>query len=342
MKQYVGISRDHSRSMWNLARSAAKDYNDNIRSIQEAATTNHLDTIISVVKCGVGSPARVVREVTNSNVHVVNPILESSYITDGNATPLFDSIGDLIETFSNLPDANDPEVSFLIMAITDGEENASQKWKTTLGPKIRELQATDRWTFVFRTPEGYGATLARLGIHAGNILEWRQTASGMALAGAQTASAMSSYYAARATGVKSTNKFFADLSRVSVNEVKQSLKDISKQVTKFIVPYSDDGAMIKTFVEKYVPYQIGTAFYQLTKTETVQESKQICICDRQTGAIYSGMAARDLLGLPHFGAIRLAPVRLAKDGYEIFVQSTSVNRKLVGGTVVLHCPMHAR
>lgn len=340
MKQYLGISRDHSRSMWNLSKAAARDYNTNIKSIQQAATTNHLDTIISVVKCGVGSPARVVREVTNSNVHVVSPIHETAYITDGNATPLFDSIGDLIETFSSLPDANDPEVSFLIMAITDGEENSSVRWKTTLGPKIRELQATDRWTFVFRTPKGYGATLSRLGIHAGNVLEWEQTASGMALAGEMTASAMSSYYAARASGVKSTNKFFADLSKVSVTEVQQTLKDISKQVTRYLVPPSDDGSMIKSFIEKHVPYVIGTAFYQLTKTETVQESKQICICDRRTGAIYSGMAARDLLGLPHLGAIRLAPVR--HNDYELFVQSTSVNRKLIGDTVVLHCPQFSR
>lgn len=339
-KQYIGISRDHSRSMWNLSKAAARDYNDNIRSIQEAARSNNLDTIISVVKCGVGSPAKVVREVTNSNVHVVTPIHESAYVTDGTATPLFDSIGDLIETFSSLPDANDPEVSFLIMAITDGEENASQRWKTTLGPKIRELQATDRWTFVFRTPEGYGATLSRLGIHAGNILEWQQTASGMAQAGAMTATAMSSYYAARSAGAKSTTKFFADLSKVSVNEVKHSLKDISKQVTRYFVGHTDDGSMIKSFVEKHVPYQIGTAFYQLTKTETVQESKQICICDRKSGSIYTGMAARDLLGLPHLGAIRLAPHNLAD--YEIYVQSTSVNRKLIGNTVLLHCPLFAR
>jgi hypothetical protein len=341
MKQYVGFSRDHSRSMFNITRPAARDFNENIRAIQEAARTNSLDTIVSVVKCGVGPQARVDREITNSNIHVVQPIMESAYVADGSGTPLFDSIGDLIETMSNVPDANDPEVSFLIMAITDGEENASRKWPAKrLGDKIRELQASDRWTFVFRVPTGYGATLARFGIPAGNILEWQQTAQGVAVASAATASAVSSYFVNRSLGVKSTNKFYADLSKVSVNEVKQALCDISKQVTRYYVTAAENGEAIKAFIEKHVPYRIGTVFYQLSKTETVQESKQICICDRVSGAIYNGISARDLLGLPHYGAIRLAPHNLAN--YDVFVQSTSVNRKLVGDTIVLYCPMFAR
>jgi hypothetical protein len=328
--------------MYSITRPAARDYNENIRAIQEAALANNLDTIISVVKCGVGPQARVDREITNSNIHVVQPIMEHAYIADGSGTPLFDSIGDLIETLSGVPDAADPEVSFLIMAITDGEENASRRWPAKrLGEKIRELQASDRWSFVFRVPKNYGATLTRFGIPEGNILEWEQTARGVAVASAATASAVSSYFVNRSQGIKSTNKFYADLSKVSVNEVKQSLNDISKQVIRYYVPKSDDGAVIKAFVERYTPsYQIGTVFYQLSKIETVQEAKLICIRDRNSGAIYSGVSARDLLGLPHHGAIRLAPHNLAN--YDVFVQSTSVNRKLVGDTTVLYCPMFAR
>jgi hypothetical protein len=99
---------------------------------------------------------------------------------------------------------------------------------------------------------------------------------------------------------------------------------------------------IKAFMEDvhHTAYQIGSVFYQLSKTETLQEAKQICICDRNTGAIYGGASARDFLGLPHHGAIRLAPHNMAN--YDVFVQSTSVNRKLVGETVVLYCPMFAR
>jgi hypothetical protein len=327
--------------MWNITRPAARDFNENIRTIQEAAKINSIDTIISVVKCGVGAQARVDREVTNSNVNVVQPIMENAYIADGSGTPLFDSIGDLIETLSSVPDASDPTVSFLVMAITDGEENASRKWRTKLGAKITELQNSDRWTFVFRCPRGGRDTLTKLGIPPGNVLEWDQTAQGVAVASAVTASAMASYFVDRSKGMSSTTKFYADLSKVSVNEIKQTLNDISGQVRRFSVTNSDHGVDIRSFIERQnVPFQIGTVFYLLSKTETVQESKQICICDRASGAIYSGISARDLLGLPHYGAIKLTPHNLAN--YDVYVQSTSVNRKLVGNTVVLYCPMFAR
>src|SRR5262245_47054417 len=103
MKSYVGISRDHSRSMYPITRSAAKDYNDNIAAIREAAITNNLDTIVSVVKCGVGWRALVERETVNSNVQVLRPI--DQYIADGSGTPLWDSVGELIEIMAGVPDA---------------------------------------------------------------------------------------------------------------------------------------------------------------------------------------------------------------------------------------------
>jgi len=336
MKQYLGFSRDHSRSMYNITRPAARDYNDNISAVQEAARLNNLDTIVSVVKCGVGMPAEVVREVVNSNVQVLQPIPESSYIADGAGTPLWDSVGELIEIMAAAPDANDPAVSFLIMAITDGEENSSKRWPTQrISSKIQELQASDRWTFVFRVPRGYAARLTRFGIHPGNILEWDQTERGVEVASAATRSAFTSYYTNRSQGATSTNKFYADLSTVSIKEVRNNLVDISNQIRRYFVVPESNGVAIKSFMEQHdVPYQIGTVFYQLTKTEKVQPSKNICICDKTTRAVYSGAAARDLLGLPHGSYISLAPHKLGN--YDVYIQSTSVNRKLVGGTTILY------
>lgn len=92
--------------------------------------------------------------------------------------PLFDSVDKLIDLLSAAPDANDPSVSFLVMVITDGEENSSMIKGPALAAKIRNRQATDRWTFVFRVPFGGKAELVRLGIPAGNIQEWEQTEEG--------------------------------------------------------------------------------------------------------------------------------------------------------------------
>ncbi len=327
--------------MYTIAKAAARDYNSNILAIKEAAQTNNLDTIISVVKCGVGVRASIDREIINSNVQVLQPIPEASYIADGHGTPLFDSVGELIEIMSAVPDASNQEVSFLVMIITDGQNNVERKWTAQkLSNKIQELQATDRWTFVFRVPRGYRSALVRFGIPEGNILEWDQTERGVAAASTATNAAMTSYFTDRKRGVGSTTKFYADLSKVSLNEVKQNLDDISGKVKKFFVKPQEHGAAIRAFVEQHAPFQIGSAFYQLTKTEKVQEAKQICIADKNTGAIYTGYSARDLLGLPHYGAITLVPQKTGN--FDVFVQSTSVNRKLVGGTTVLYCADFAR
>lgn len=335
MKNYVGISRDHSGSMGNIALAAGRDYNDNIASLKEGATEHGIDTIVSVVKCGAGRPAKVVREVVNSNVQVLQPIKDREYIADGNSTPLFDSVGDLIEQLQAVPDADDINVSFVVMVITDGEENSSQKWTgQSISRKIKELQATDRWTFVFRVPRGYARNLTSYGIPAGNILEWDQTDRGVQAASAATRSAVKSFYAARATGVKSTDKFYADLSKVTLKEVKQELVDISGQVNVYVVAAVNNGVQIRDFVEAQgVTFSKGCAFYQLSKTEEVQDYKQIAIRDKKQGAVYSGFSARDMLGLPHTGTCKLAPGQHGQ--YEIFIQSTSVNRKLVKDTNVL-------
>jgi hypothetical protein len=56
--------------------------------------------------------------------------------------------------------------------------------------------------------------------------------------------------------------------------------------------------------------------------------------DRKTGDLYSGARARELLGLPPGETVRIRPASLEK--YVVFVQSTSANRKLMGGSKFLY------
>jgi hypothetical protein len=81
------------------------------------------------------------------------------------------------------------------------------------------------------------------------------------------------------------------------------------------------------------PYRTGSAFYELTKTESIQASKQLAVMDKRTfGGVYTGPQARQVLGLPDY-EIRVTPSQ--HPDYDIFVQSTSVNRKLVPSTRLL-------
>jgi hypothetical protein len=342
MKNYIGLSRDHSGSMRRIARAAAKDYNSKIASIREGSNSQNQDTIVSVVECGYGDTDRVRRDVINSNVNVLKPLVESAYQADGCGTPLWDSVGELIEMFEAVPDAADKNVSFLVMAITDGDENASRKYSaSSLAAKIRQLEATDRWSFIFRVPVGAGRKLARtLGISEGNIQEWEQTERGVEVAAKRDAEAFTEYFTSRSKGATSTRKFYTDLSKVSSKDVEVALTDVSKEVMIWPVGPKDDGAEIRPFVEARLngdPLLKGAGFYQLTKTEpTVQDHKKILIRDKTTQAVYFGQAARQMLGLPTWGDVRLAPGN--HGNFDIFIQSTSVNRKLTSGTSLIYWP----
>lgn len=338
-KTYIGISRDHSVSMRTIARAAARDYNQTVEGIRESSLTAGQDTILSVVRCGSGPRAEVVREIVNSSVAAVKPINESAYNADGPSTPLFDSVGDLIEQLERVPDA--ATASFLVMAITDGDENSSRRWPAArLMQKINELQKTDRWTFVFRVPRGAARDLSRgFGIPAGNILEWDQTDRGVEAATQATKAAFTQYYDGLKSGVRSTTKFYANLGEVDIKTVKAALVDVSSQVDLWLTSQKET---IKDFCEKKSKkgFIKGAAFYQLTKRESdVQDYKQIVIRDKVSGAVYGGPAARDLLQLPKFGTIAVNPGDHGQ--YDIYIQSTSVNRVLPPGTQLLYWPTFA-
>lgn len=335
VKTYIGISRDHSGSMRNLAELARKDYNANLATMKNEAKINNQETIVSVIRCGVGTPARNEREVVNTNVNYVNECW--TYSTTGTATPLFDSVSELIDMMASSPDAYDPTTAFLVMVITDGYNNAGKVTGPQLGIRIQELQKTDRWTFVFRVPPGCKKDLVALGIPDLNILEWELSQQGIEKATQITTSSLSGYYSARNSGETSTRSFFQpDLTKVNKEVLQRNLVDISNEVNVFHVDYQDGGKQIRDFCEAKTgkPYTTGSAFYQLTKLETVQSYKKVCILEKLTGKVYTGEDAKSLLGLPLQGNFKIKPGSYSN--YDIFIQSTSFNRKLVYGTKVLY------
>ena len=105
--------------------------------------------------------------------------------------------------------------------------------------------------------------------------------------------------------------------------------------SRFQVLDVDDDCAIKEFVEdNCLPFKKGRGFYEFTKPETIQDYKEVVIMDRRTGEMFSGGYARSLLGIPIGATARVHPDSLTK--YRGFVQSTSANRKLVGGTSFLY------
>lgn len=330
MKNYFVFVRDHSGSMGIIAEAARNDYNATINTIKEVSAQEKQDTIVSVVECG----GTVQTTILNSSINTLLPL--GRYHTSG-GTPLFSSVEEAIRICEAVPDFNDPNVSFLVYVTTDGDETERPAYGPTLGKKIRERQASDRWTFAFRVPRGSARHLVEMGIPEGNVMEWDQSARGMAQAQAQSQEAFRTYYSERSLGVRSSVTFYASLKDVTVEEIKAQLEDISSKVVLFPVAEAEHGHQIREFVESRLkgPMKKGAAFYQLTKAEdNVQANKKVCIRDKSSNAIYYGDAARQMLGLPLHSDVKLKPDNLGN--YDVFIQSTSVNRKVQKGSQILY------
>jgi len=330
-KMYVGIARDHSSSMGSLRAPAMRDFNRQVDDLIQQANLHGIDVVASVVSFA----DTVKREVTISSINALKKL--TSYPTSG-WTALYDAINDLHTQFSAMPDFNNEDVQVVIFAITDGEENASSIKATELRAKLQKFHATGRGTVVIRVPNGHRSSIAySLGIPEGNIDEWDQNERSLNESSAKTSAGVAKMFSDAKAGIKSTTGFYTDLSNVTAKDVKAVAKDISGEVSLWTVKNATEGNTIRGFCElkSGKPFLKGGAYYQLMKPESeVQDYKQIALRDKTTGHVYAGDGVRALLGLPAHGTVKVVPGD--HGNYDIFIQSTSVNRKLPVGTTVLY------
>lgn len=117
--------------------------------------------------------------------------------------------------------------------------------------------------------------------------------------------------------------------------IKERPDLVSVPAGRFQVLSVDDDQSIKDFVEDQgLIFNKGRGFYEFMKTETIQENKEVVLMDDITGDMFFGDKAREMIGLPYGIRGRIKPENIT--GYTVFVQSTSYNRKLIGGTRFLY------
>jgi hypothetical protein len=176
------------------------------------------------------------------------------------------------------------------------------------------------------------AYLLRADINQGNISVWDANSSaGLSDSFSTIRQATDTFMTNRASGIKTSNVFSTGPENVNKTTVR-SLKPVVEhdRFKGFKVPFDqriDD--FVVTVTGHYCP---GDAFYELTKRVTIQPHKQIIIIEKSTGKKYGGSDARKLIGLPD-KSVKVSPN--TNPDYTVFVQSTSFNRKVLGGTSVL-------
>lgn len=334
---YVYFAIDGSNSMYNCFGEALDQLELNIKTLTQDSAKFDINTFYSVYLFGYEN--KTVKELiplssVKSNYQNLN-YLTSKYLL-GNSTPLLDAVDHGLNLIKNNQDYinSNSNASFLLVTITDGEENSSKISKTNFKKNINTiLKNNDKVTLAFLVPPGATKEITNFGIPEGNVAEWDNTVKGAKEAGTKTNQGLSNYINNRSTGVLRTNSFYVttDLSKVTKKDLK-NLVDLSKQFKSYTV---DKETPIKEFVENKTKstYIFGSVYYQLTKKEDVQANKSILIKDKATNKLYGGSEARDLLNLTSSGTSKVTPGN--HSNYEIYVQSKSINRKLVRGTNIL-------
>jgi len=139
---------------------------------------------------------------------------------------------------------------------------------------------------------------------------------------------------------RTMSDIFAKLSkRDPVNGRYRKVDTRAVDASRFQQILVDSDKAIQALVEEQgMVFQRGRGFYEFTKRETIQAKKEVVILDTETGDMYEGDAAREVLGLPVGASIDISPTAAGFDRvkYKVFVQSTSNNRKLLGGTTFLY------
>jgi von Willebrand factor type A domain-containing protein len=333
MKQttHVAIVVDSSGSMQHLRRNVVDSLNQQLDTLKQKSAEFNQDTRVSLYTFSYQSDIK--RHRFEDDPRSIREWTEQEYNPRGN-TALVSAVRRAIGDLSKLPDAEDKNSAFLVITITDGQENDSYYDDKLFVPReMKRLNGTDRWTFVFAGPHGSRRELETFfGAFAGNVTEWETTTKGLSAYTGQTIGALSGYMATRSQGITMTKSFFQpDLSTVDSKQVRKSLDDLTHNFKRLPVKKECD---IKPFVEEATkrPYAVGTAFYELTKKEKVQRQKDLLLLERSNNKIFGG-PTRQFIGLPNDDLVVVDPGN--HGDWRIFVQSTSTNRKLVRGTDLL-------
>lgn len=324
LRQFIAFVIDKSPSMQGLESPVINCFNELLDQINSLDAQHQIVSDVEIVTFNENVDRLPMRRISN-----VSHLNRNTYRAVGSSTALLDAVG---STIRSLEAHQGPDTAFLVYVITDGQENASREFnKTTISRLIAERQREGNWTFAFNMPLGGRNYATQFGIPSDNVREWEQTIRGVETTRGVTVSALNSYYDDRSKGIVATKKFFSDASNVKASD----MRNLDNMTGDFYSWPVKKEVAIRDFVEEHgVAYVRGRAFYELTKTEVIQDHKLLLIKDKRTGVIRGGDEVHSLLGLPLGENIKVVPGNHAF--YSIFVKSTSVNRKLVRGTTLLY------
>jgi len=171
----VAILLDSSSSMNSIREEAIGAFNEQVKAIQ--SDENELPTKVSLVTFGtkVNDPL-----LWNRRASRLAPLTKEDYNPEG-MTALYDAMGVTIDKLNQLPESSDPNTNFLVVVISDGEENNSKEYQASfLKKRVQELEKTGRWEFSYIGANQDMLNVSKdLGIKLGSTFAFNATSDGV-------------------------------------------------------------------------------------------------------------------------------------------------------------------
>lgn len=207
-KTYAFLILDKSGSMGYCLVPTIMGFNEQIQTIKSESKDNG-EWFVSVITFNqkVDAPA----ENWCVSAEAVEEINETTYVPNG-STAMLDAVGSTLARIKASTPYTDPNVSYLIVIISDGQENASREYNwSSVGELVQELQATKRFTFTYMgANQDLGVINNALHIPAGNMANYRSDAVGTACALHAHSSGTREYMKARRRGLAAVESFYSD------------------------------------------------------------------------------------------------------------------------------------
>lgn len=203
-KNYLMMVLDESSSMASIKPQAISAFNEQVQTVKNSKGS--LEVSVNLVKFASG----VSTVFTNQNVDNVQQLNGDTYQPNG-STAMYDGVGQAIEFLKAQPDINDPEVTVLMLIISDGEENCSRVWNASrVSEELKTLQATNRWTVTYAGANQDLAKISRtLNIPLGNTVSFQASAGGMSANNALRSKGTSMLYDSYQLGTQSVSSFYS-------------------------------------------------------------------------------------------------------------------------------------
>ena len=177
-KMHIAIILDNSASMACIREATIKAFNKQVETIH-AENRDDVDVKTTFVTFGEGVDQPIF---FNSPVENLKKITKDHYKADSGSTSLSDAIGITILKLMGIE--NYKKTDFLVITLTDGQENSSTLFTKEVVKNVKEKMCQkDKWKFVFlvaNNPKSY--FVENYGAEEENVTVFETTDEGMKFA----------------------------------------------------------------------------------------------------------------------------------------------------------------